>query len=107
MERNDVAQVERLPALPSVSLTSVLQAQIEAVVNIQASMAFRRPRDEAECLRAILEGCRDPVLAEKAEYEYKRGINQITGPTVHLLRAVAQRWKNINTQIMEVGRSGD
>ena len=107
MERNEVAQVERLPALPSVSLTSVLQAQIEAVVNIQASMAFRRPRDEADCLAAILEGCRDPVLAEKAEYEFPRGNTKVTGPTVHLLRAIAQRWKNINTQIMEVGRSGD
>jgi hypothetical protein len=72
-------------------------AVARATQEIQAALVIgqRFPRDEIKVKAKILEACQRKELAEAAEYEYSRGGTRITGPTVDLLRAIANRWGNI------------
>ncbi len=72
-------------------------AVARAVQEIQASLviAQRRPRDEVQCEARIIQACQRKSLAVLAEYEYNRGGTRITGPTIDLLRAIANRWGNL------------
>src|SRR6187431_2096030 len=81
-------------------------AVARATQEIQAALviAQRAPRNEVKCKSRILEACKRRELAEVAEYEYSRGGTRITGPTVDLMRAVANRWGNIRFGWTEVDR---
>jgi len=81
-------------------------AVARATQEIQAALviAQRFPRDEIKSKSRILEACRRKELAEVAEYEYSRGGTRITGPTIDLLRAIANRWGNIRYGWTEVER---
>lgn len=83
-------------------------AVARATQEIQAALviAQRFPRDEVKLLKKILMACERIELAEVSEYEYSRGGTKITGPTIDLLRAVANRWGNIRHGWAEVDRSG-
>lgn len=72
-------------------------AVARATQEIQAALviAQRFPRDEVKAETRIMQACRRKGLAEIAEYEYSRGGTRITGPTIDLLRAIANRWGNI------------
>jgi hypothetical protein len=43
-------------------------------------------------------------LAERAQYEYAKGGNDITGPSIHAAQAIAQQWGNIEMGWREVSR---
>lgn len=81
-------------------------AVARATQEIQAALviAQRFPRDEIKARAKILQACQRKELAESAEYEYSRGGTRITGPTVDLLRAIANRWGNIRYGWTEVER---
>ena len=72
-------------------------AVARATQEIQAALviAQRCPRDEIKLRVKILDACKRYELAQVAEYEYSRGGTKITGPTIDLLRAIANRWGNI------------
>jgi hypothetical protein len=72
-------------------------AVARATQEIQAALVIgqRFPRDEIKAKARIIEACKRKELAELAEYEYSRGGTRITGPTIDLLRAIANRWGNI------------
>lgn len=92
---------ENKPALFADNSQALMQRDAAAVARatqeIQAALviAQRFPRDEVRVKSKILEACKRKELAEVAEYEYSRGGTRITGPTVDLLRAIANRWGNI------------
>jgi len=81
-------------------------ATARAVQEVQAALiiAQRFPRDEIKAKAKILKACERPELAEVAEYEYTRGNTKITGPTIDLLRAIANRWGNLRFGWAEVDR---
>lgn len=81
-------------------------AVARATQEIQAALTIgqRFPRDEIRAKARIIEACSRRELAEVAEYEYSRGGTRITGPTIDLLRAVANRWGNIRFGWTEVER---
>lgn len=81
-------------------------AVARATQEIQAALviAQRFPRDVIKLKAKILEACQRKDLAEVAEYEYSRGGTKITGPTIDLLRAIANRWGNIRFGWSEVER---
>lgn len=72
-------------------------AVARAIQEVQAALVIgqRFPRDEVKVKAKILEACKRKELAEVAEYEYSRGGTRITGPTIDLLRAIANRWGNL------------
>lgn len=81
-------------------------AVARATQEIQAALviAQRFERNEVKAKTRILEACKRKELAEVAEYEYSRGGTRITGPTIDLLRAIANRWGNIRYGWTEVDR---
>ena len=81
-------------------------AVARATQEIQAALviAQRFPRDQIKVKSKIMEACQRKELAEMAEYEYSRGGTRITGPTIDLLRAIANRWGNIRWGWTETDR---
>lgn len=65
---------------------------------VQAAMvvAKRFPRDEALAMDKILKACQRVSLAQAAVYEYPRGGETVTGPSIRLAEAMAQSWGNLD-----------
>lgn len=81
-------------------------AVARATQEIQAALviAQRVGRDDVKVEARVLTACKRPELAEVAEYEYSRGGTKITGPTIDLIRAIANRVGNIRYGWTEVDR---
>lgn len=89
--------------------TQPLAVQHEGVVarqtqEVQASMVIAKkfPRDEADAFNRIMQSCKRTGLAEDALYQYPRGGTRIEGPSIHLAKAEARAWGNINYGIREL-----
>lgn len=87
------------------ALVSVEQQR--AIAEVQARMIIARsnPRDPIRCMDLILRDCTRKALAESALYQFARGGTSISGPSIRLMEAIAQRWGNIASGIKEVSRS--
>lgn len=68
----------------------------------QIIMAKKFPRNEIESYNRIMRACQRKSLAEKAEYEYPRGGQKVTGPSIRLAEVAAQNWGNIDFGIVEL-----
>lgn len=66
-------------------------------VQIQAQLVIARqfPRNEAATTDALMASCRRVALASKAVYAFPKGGKIITGPSIRLAEAMAQRRGNI------------
>ena len=71
---------------------------------VQAAMvvAKRFPRDEVTSHNRILNACKRKSLAERAVYEYPRGGENVTGPSIRLAEVMAQNWGNLDFGITEL-----
>ena len=71
---------------------------------VQAAMivAKRFPRDEVMSHNRIMNACKRRSLAERAVYEYPRGGENVTGPSIRLAEVMAQNWGNLDFGIMEL-----
>lgn len=80
--------------------------QSKAIAEVQAAMviAKRFPRDPIAATDRILNDCTRSKLAESALYSYSRGGSEITGPSIRLAEAIAQKWGNIQSGIKELER---
>jgi hypothetical protein len=87
--------------------TAVEQSRAIAEVQAQVIVAQQMPRDITRANRDMLRSCAMKSLAEKAFYRYKRGGQQITGPSVQLARELARCWGNIQYGITELRRDDD
>lgn len=85
------------------SATSAMMVSRQAQ-EVQAAMviAKRFPRDEAASAERILNACSRKSLAESAMYEYPRGGQTVTGPSIRLAECLAQNWGNIDYGIIEL-----
>jgi hypothetical protein len=81
--------------------------QSRAVAEVQAKYVIARkfPRNEHESYSNIMETCKRPHLAEQAMYAYPRGSTLVTGPSIRLAEAIAQRWGHIDFGIREVSQN--
>lgn len=79
------------------------------VAEAQAAMvmAKRAPRDPVVSMDRIINECSRGSLAEKAEYAYARGGQEITGPSIRLAEVLARGWGNIAAGTIEMSRSRD
>lgn len=77
-----------------------------AIQEIQAAMviAKRFPRDPIVAMDRIIQACTRPKLAEAALYAYAKGGSTINGPSIHLAKAIAQSWGNIQYGIRELSQ---
>lgn len=89
------------PVARSTTAEMVVSRQAQEV---QAAMviAKRFPRNEVESFGRIMKACQRKSLAEKSMYEYPRGGERVTGPSIRLAEAMAQSWGNIDFGIIEL-----
>ncbi len=73
-------------------------AQTRAAQEVQAQIvsAKRFPRDVIQAQGRILRECQRMGLAKDAMYAYPKGGQRIEGPSVHLARAMARNWGNVD-----------
>lgn len=83
----------------TVEMATSRQAQ-----EVQAAMvvAKRFPRDEDIAYSRIMKACKRQSLAETAVYEYRRGGQVVTGPSIRLAEVLAQNWGNIDYGLIEM-----
>jgi hypothetical protein len=76
------------------------------VAEVQAAMiiAKREPRDPRRAMDLILNNCSREGLAERSIYQYARGGQDITGPSIRLAEELARGWGNILTGVTELSR---
>ena len=79
----------------------------ESRIKAMVTLAIHNPRDESRCIEKILNTCQRPALAEISHYSFSRAGTEITGPSIDLIDAVAQLWKNITSGWKELQRHDD
>lgn len=91
------------PAPPHLSQgTAIEQSRAVAQVHAAVLVARQYPRDEQRAIRAMQEACARPALAKRAFYEYKRGGQTVTGPTIKLLQELGRIWGNLDFGMAEL-----
>ena len=81
----------------------VTRAQKEIEGSILLAKKF--PRDENNAYSRIMQACRRVGMAEKAVYAYKRGSEQVEGPSIRLAEVAARAWGNLDFGIRELERN--
>ncbi len=76
------------------------------IAEVQAGMIIAKkfPRDPVVATDRILNACTRPLLAEKAVYEYGKGGQDVSGPSIRLAEVLAQNWGNMRCGVIEVSR---
>jgi hypothetical protein len=94
------------PAAPVVAGALIAAEQSKAIAEVQAALVFARsaPRDPRRAMDRILQDCMRPGLAEEATYQYSRGGNDISGPSIRLAETLAKRWGNMEAGVKEISR---
>lgn len=87
------------PKATTTEMVTTRQAQ-----EVQAAMVVAKkfPRDEIEAYNRIMRACQRKSLAEQSCYEYPRGGQKVTGPSIRLAEALAQNWGNLDYGIIEL-----
>lgn len=90
---------------PAVSRSAITEMVVSRQAQeVQAAMVIAKkfPRNEFESFNRITKACQRKSLAEKSMYEYPRGGERVTGPSIRLAEAMAQNWGNIDFGIIEL-----
>ena len=88
---------------PSAAAAVEIQST-RAIQEVRAAymMAQQFPRNENQAFQNIMLACKRKRLAEVAEYEYPRGNERITGPTIRLAEVLKQYWGHLDSGFVEV-----
>lgn len=90
---NNPFEAQRLPATQSGGgIAEVERAIAETRAAIMLAKQF--PRDRVSAVDRILTECTRNTLAEKAEYSFPRGGQEVSGPTIRLAEVLATQWGN-------------
>ncbi len=85
----------------SVTSDSMVGRQMQEVKGM-VFMAKQFPRDINQAYQRIMTACERKLLAENAAYEYPRGSEKVSGPSIRLAEVVAQNWGNIDFGVVEL-----
>jgi hypothetical protein len=79
-------------------------AKVEVLGRIKGAISVARdfPRDEATSLARIISSCANKGLASKAVYAFPRGKQKVSGASIRLAEALAQRWTNLDFGVREI-----
>lgn len=97
-------QMSGAPAVSQSGSTTTEMMVSRQAQEVQAAMivAKRFPRDEVQAYARVMRSCERRGLAERAMYEYPRGGENVTGPSIRLAEAMAQAWGNLDFGITEL-----
>lgn len=87
--------------------TAVEQSRAVAEVLAAVRVAQDCPRDVRRAERAMLEACSSPTLADRAFYAFPRAGGAVSGPSIHLARALAAIWGNVQYSVDEMRRDDE
>lgn len=75
-----------------------------AIAEVQAKLMIAKsmPRDPVAAWEKVMKACSLPGMAEAAFYSYKRGVQEVTGPSIRLAEALASAWGNIDYGMREL-----
>lgn len=75
-----------------------------AIAEVQAKLMIAKsmPRDPVAAWEKVMKACSLPGMAEAAFYSYKRGGQEVTGPSIRLAEALASAWGNIDYGMREL-----
>jgi hypothetical protein len=80
------------------------QSRELAETQVKYLLAQRFPRDVVANTDKILNAFTRPTLAEQATYQYARGGQDISGPSIRAAEAMAQQWGNLDVGHRELSR---
>jgi len=95
---NMMQRREQEKSVTSEALVSRQVQEVQAAV----IMAKKFPRDEYAAYDRIMQSCERVSLAESALYEYPKGGQKVSGPSIRLAEAIAQAWGNIDFGVVEL-----
>jgi len=96
--------VEQVQPTEMTPLTEAVKVEVLGRIKGAITVAKDFPRDEASSLGRILTACANKGLADKAVYRYPRGGETISGPSIRLAEAMAQRWTNLDFGVREISQ---
>lgn len=103
---NEVANVDFTSKAPTqaqrTSQTEMMVTRQAQEVQVAMLAAKKFPRDQVVAYNNIIRACQRKKLAESSMYEFPRGTDKITGPSIRLAEAIAQNWGNIDFGFMEL-----
>lgn len=99
---NELTKMDNNAPAPAGVMATAMQSREVAQIQAQMVVAQRFPRDPMLAIDRIKTDCQRPGLAEKAVYSYSRGGSDVSGPSIHLAKAIARRWGNIISGITEL-----
>jgi hypothetical protein len=82
--------------------TEIAKSRESAEVQAAMILARQFPRDAVRAMDRILNSFQRPTLAEKAMYQYARGGQDITGPSIRAAEAIAIGWGNVQYAVREL-----
>lgn len=82
--------------------TAMVASRQAQEVQMAMYVAKTFPRDIQASTARIINACRRKDLAEQAMYEFPRGDQSVTGPSIRLAEALAQNWGNLDFGITEL-----
>ncbi|UKS25051.1 hypothetical protein LOZ80_26090 [Paenibacillus sp. HWE-109] len=82
--------------------TEMMVSRQAQEVQMAMFVAKQFPRDEFTAFNRIMKACERKILAEQACYEFPRGGQKVTGPSIRLAEVVAQNWGNIDFGVIEL-----
>lgn len=88
------------------AIAAVGEAREIAEVKAAMAVAQMYPRDQRKAVDRILNSCARPTLAEKAQYAFARGGQEITGPSIRLAETIAQGWGHLQYGMRELSNVG-
>ena len=74
------------------------------IAEIKAKMFLARqfPRDINYCMQLIEGECKNPALAEAAQFSFPKGGSEVKGASIRLLEVISRNWGNIVSGIKEL-----
>jgi hypothetical protein len=83
--------------------------QSRAVAEVQAAIYVARqfPREISRSRNAMQSACGSMALAEKSRFRFPRAGGAVEGSTIHLAKALAQTWGNIQYGVSEMRRDDE
>ena len=84
--------------------TEIDKARAVAEVQAALTVAYARPRNEQEAITRIKRACQRRKLAEQGIYAYRRGGQNVSGPSIRLAEEIARCWRNLQYGFREVNR---
>lgn len=92
------------PAVQQGAGTEMMMSRQTQEVQAAMVIAQRFPRNVDASYARIMQNCKRKTLAERAMYEYPRGGENVTGPSIRLAEMLAQNWGNIDFGIVELAQ---